>query len=258
MIERSQHDGIHQLRLARPPVNALNPELCGLLAEAVAAAVADGARGIVLDGGPGVFCAGLDVPHLLTLDTAGLRAAWEGFLDAARALAQSPVPVAAAVNGHAPAGGCVLALCCDYRVMAQGDYRIGLNETQVGLIVPEGIQRLLRRVVGAHRAERLVVAGEMVDAQRAHAIGLVDELAPTEEVPQRARAWLAQLLALPRKPMLASRAIARADLVEALRPGFLELERFIAGWSDPDTQAALHALLAKIGKRDDVRGQGAP
>jgi len=248
MIECTQHDGIHELRLARPPVNALNPELCRLLAEAIAAALADGARGIVLGGGPGVFSAGLDVPHLLTLDGDGLRSAWQGFIDAARALARSPVPVAAALNGHAPAGGCVLALCCDYRVMAQGDYRIGLNETQVGLIAPEGIQRLMRRVVGAHRAERLLVGGEMVDAQRAHAIGLVDELAPIEEVPRRAHAWLARLLALPRKPMLATRAIARREVVEALQPELLELDRFVAGWNDPDTQQALRALLSKIGK----------
>lgn len=248
MIERSQHDGIHDLRLARPPVNALNPELCGLLVESVAAAVAEGARGIVLSGGPGAFSAGLDVPHLLTLDAAGLRAAWQGFIEAARALAQSPVPVVAALNGHAPAGGCVLALCCDYRVMAEGDYRIGLNETQVGLVAPEGIQRLMRRVVGPHRAERLLVAGEMVDAQRALQVGLVDELAAIGDVPQRAHAWLAQLLALPRKPMLATRAIARADVIDALRPELLDLDRFVASWNDPDTQSALRALLAKLGK----------
>jgi len=248
MIERTRHEDIHELRLARPPVNALNPELCARLVETLAGAVADGARGIVLCGGPGAFSAGLDVPHLLTLDARGVRAAWQGFIDAARALAQSPVPVVAALNGHAPAGGCVLALCCDYRVMAQGDYRIGLNETQVGLVAPEGIQRLMRRVVGPHRAERLLVGGEMVDAERAQAIGLVDELAPIDEVPQRARAWLSQLLALPPRPMLATRAIARADVVDALRPELLELDRFVAGWNDPDTQSALRALLARIGK----------
>lgn len=248
MIERNQYEGIHELRLARPPVNALNPELCRQLVEALAATVASGARGIVLCGGSGAFSAGLDVPHLLTLDATGLRAAWQAFIDAARALAQSPVPVVAALNGHAPAGGCVLALCCDYRVMAQGDYRIGLNETQVGLVAPEGIQRLLRRVVGSHRAERLLVGGDMVDAQRAQAIGLVDELAPIDEVPQRGRAWLSQLLALPSRPMLATRGIARADVIDALRPELLELDRFVADWNDPDTQSALRALLARIGK----------
>ncbi|TYT25355.1 enoyl-CoA hydratase/isomerase family protein [Luteimonas viscosa] len=248
LIERAEHDGIHELRLARPPVNALDPDLCRQLRGAVADAVAAGAQGIVLCGGPKAFSAGLDVPHLLSLDAASVREAWEDFFLAARALAGCPVPVVAALNGHAPAGGCVLALCCDYRVMAAGDYRLGLNETQVGLVAPEGIQRLLRRVVGPHRAERLLVAGEMVDARRALEIGLVDELADIDEVPRRALDWLRALLSLPRKPMLATRAIARAEVVAALEPELIELDRFVAAWGDPDTQAALRALVAKLGK----------
>ena len=249
MIEHSRHQDIHELRLARPPVNALDPALCRRLRDGVAEALAEGAQGLVLSGGAGVFSAGLDVPYLLGLERADeVREAWAAFIDAARALAQSPVPVVAALTGHAPAGGCVLALCCDYRVMAQGDYRIGLNETQVGLVAPEGIQRLMRRTVGPHRAERLLVAGEMVEAGQAHALGLVDELAPLEEVAARARGWLARLLALPRKPMLATRAIARAGVVDALRPELLELDRFVASWNDPDTQAALRALVARLGK----------
>ena len=248
MIEHSQHDGIHELRLARPPVNALDPALCRLLRDAMDRAVADGAQGIVLSGGPGVFSAGLDVPHLLGLDAVALRAAWEGFIDAARALAQSPVPVAAALNGHSPAGGCVLALCCDYRVMASGPYRIGLNETQVGLVAPEGIQQLMRRVVGPYRAERLLVGGEMVEAETALALGLVDELTDIDHVARRARAWLEQLLQLPRTPMLQTRAIARADLVAALEPDRIRLDTFLDAWSAPDTQAGLRALVAKLGK----------
>lgn len=249
LVDVTVHDGgIHLLRLARAPVNALDPAVCVALREAIDTAVADGARGLVLSGGPKVFSAGLDVPHLLALDSDALMPAWEAFFEAARAIAGSPVPVVAALNGHAPAGGCVLALCCDYRVMASGPYRIGLNETKVGLVAPDGIQHLMRRVLGAHRAERLLVAGEMVDAQRALEIGLVDELTDIDHVPARAIDWLRGLLALPRKPMQQTRAIARADVVAALRPEHIQLERFVASWNDPDTQAALRALVAKLGK----------
>jgi len=249
-VERIVHGAVHELRLARPPVNALNPDLCAALADAVGETVAAGAQGIVLSGGPKVFSAGLDVPYLVSLgdDRAALTASWEAFFQAARAIAESPVPVAAALAGHAPAGGCVLALCCDYRVMATGPYRIGLNETQVGLVAPDGIQQLLRRVVGAYRAERLLVAGELVDADRALAIGLVDELVDVDSVATRARAWLDDLLALPRQPMLETRALARADLVAALAPERIRLPHFIAGWYSADTQAALHALVARLGK----------
>ncbi|MCR6663759.1 MAG: enoyl-CoA hydratase/isomerase family protein [Luteimonas sp.] len=249
LVETFLHDdGIHELRLSRPPVNALHPALCMAIGDAIAGALAQDAKGLVLSGGPKAFTAGLDVPHLLTLDGTALRDAWEGFFLAARALAESPVPVAAALNGHAPAGGCVLALCCDYRVMATGPYAIGLNETQVGLVAPEGIQHLMRRVVGTQRAERLLVAGEMIDAQRALEIGLVDELADIDHVPVRAREWLQGLLSLPRKPMLATRAISRADVIAALQPERIGLDRFVAAWNDPDTQAGLRALVAKLGK----------
>lgn len=249
LIDTIGHGAIIELRLARPPVNALNQELCAAIAAAVRAAVDGGAKGIVLSGGEKVFSAGLDVPHLLTLRTRDeLGAAWTGFLDAARAIAASPVPVAAAITGHSPAGGCVLALCCDYRVMAEGAFRIGLNETQVGLVAPDGIQHLMRRVVGAHRAERLLVGGELVESARALEIGLVDELAAPGDVVARATAWLEALLALPREPVLRTRAIARADLLAALAPERIEIDTFVDAWNAPDTQAGLRALVARLGK----------
>ena len=89
LIETSVHGTLHQLRMTRPPVNALNPELCDALAQAIADAVASGAGGIVLAGGVKVFSAGLDVPFLLSLgaDRDALMQAWEAFFRAARALA---------------------------------------------------------------------------------------------------------------------------------------------------------------------------
>ncbi len=255
LVERIEHGPIHELKLARAPVNALNPALCGALTAAIHASVSAGAQGLVLSGGPQVFSAGLDVPYLLALgdDRVALRAAWDAFFDTARALAGSPVPVAAAICGHAPAGGCVLALSCDYRIMASTalastPFRIGLNETQVGLAAPEGVLQLLGRVVGRYRAERMLIAGELVDAERALVIGLVDELVEIEQVASRARIWLQELLALPRQPMLQTRAFARADLVATLTPERLQLDRFIDAWYAPDTQAGLHALVAKVGK----------
>ena len=254
MIEQRTHGAIHEIRLARPPVNALNPELLQRLRAAIEKAPAQGARGIVLAGGPNVFSGGLDVPHLMTLERDALQAAWQDFFDAALAIARCPVPVVAAVAGHAPAGGCVLALCCDYRVMARSHdaakpFRIGLNEVQVGLAVPEAIQHLLRRVIGTHRAERLMVSGSMPDSEQAHALGLIDEVVAVEDVTARAHAWLGALLQLPSAPMLATRAMARADLVDALSdPARIDLPRFFAHWHHPDTQAALQALLARLGK----------
>ena len=249
-VEILHHGDIVELKLARPPVNALDPTLCKDLRGAIDNAIAAGAQGLVLSGGAKVFSAGLDVPFLVSLgnDRHALMTAWKLFFDCAMALASCPVPVVAALAGHAPAGGCVLALCCDYRVMASGPFRIGLNETQVGLVAPEGIQRLLRRVVGTYRAERMLVSGDMLDAEQALQAGLVDELVEIDNVALRARVWLEHLLTLPRQAMLQTRAIARADMIEALQPHNIQLDRFIDAWYAPETQAALHTLVAKLGK----------
>ncbi|WP_028918510.1 enoyl-CoA hydratase/isomerase family protein [Pseudoxanthomonas suwonensis] len=254
-VQSFDHGRIRELRLARPPVNALDPALCRALIAALDAAVAEDMDAVVLSGAPGIFSAGLDVPHLMSLgeDRHALRAAWGAFFGAARTLAGLRIPVVAAITGHAPAGGCVLSLCCDYRVMARSPdparpFAIGMNETQVGLHVPDGAQQLMRRVVGQHRAERLLVAGAMVPDEEALRIGLVDELVEVEQVVPRAIAWLEPLLRLPRSPMLQTRALARADLVAALAPENLHLDRFADDWYEPDTQAGLRALLARLGK----------
>ena len=250
MITTRDHGALRVIQLARAPVNALDPALCAAVIEAVERAVSDGCVGIVLAGGQKVFSAGLDVPYLMSLgdDIDALRHAWGHFFAAARALAECPVPLAAAIAGHSPAGGCVLALCCDRRVMASGAWQIGLNETQVGIVVPEGVQRLLRRVVGSRQAERLLLTGAMIDSTEALAIGLVDELTDANDVEARALDWLQSLQSLPRAPMLATRAIARADLIEALSPAVLDIEQPLRDWHHPDTQAALRALLARLGK----------
>ena len=246
MIELIRHGDIHEIRLARAPVNALNFDLLDALVGAVESAAAEGAAGVLLSGGTKVFSGGLDVPYLLGCSPTELKACWSRFFDAARALAKSPVPVAAAIGGHNPAGGCVLALCCDYRVMAEGPFRIGLNETQVGLAVPDAIQYLMRRIVGAHRAERLVVASAMIEAAQAHAVGLVDALAPQEQVRETALAWLQATAALPQGPLRVTRGIARADIIQALDAfGPADLETFVQGWYSEETQRVLHGLFAR-------------
>jgi enoyl-CoA hydratase/carnithine racemase len=249
MIELQRHGDVLEIRLARPPVNALDPALLHDLGAAVRAAPADGARGLVLTGRTGMFSAGMDVPALMRLPPDRLGAGWMSLFDTARALASSEIPVVAAIGGHSPAGGCVLALCCDYRVMARGPYRIGLNEVQVGLVAPDAIQQLMRRVVGPYRAERLLVAGQLVDSEQALAIGLVDELTDAEHVVVRATVWLEELLKLPQAAMRATRRLARADMIAAL-DDFTDakLAGFLDEWHSPSTQAALQALLARLGK----------
>jgi enoyl-CoA hydratase/carnithine racemase len=247
MLESIRHDDVLELRLARPPANALDPALVRSLREAVQRAPATGARAIVLSGRPGLFSAGLDVPALLALDGAAMRAFWGEFNGLMAAIGRSPLPIAAAIGGHSPAGGAVLALFCDWRVMARGPYRIGLNEVQVGLSVPWVIQFALRRLLGAHRAERLLVAGAMIESEEAHRVGFVDELADPEAVVARAIEWCRAHLALPPEAMAETRRLARADLHDALDAAQrTDDEAFLARWFSDETQTTLKALVARL------------
>jgi enoyl-CoA hydratase/carnithine racemase len=186
---------------------------------------------------------------LLGKDRRGVREYWGELFALCATLARAPIPLAAAVTGHAPAGGAVLALFCDYRVMAEGAFKIGLNEVQVGLLVPECIQLALRRVIGRHRAERLLVAGTMLEADAALTCGFVDELVPVEQVVARTTQWLEALLALPAAAMLATRELARADLADAYADlDALPLDAFTDAFFLPQTQATLQQWMAARSK----------
>jgi 3,2-trans-enoyl-CoA isomerase len=252
MIKVIEHGPIRELRLDRPPVNALTPELVSALTKAIERAPNEGTRALILSGSPGRFSGGLDVPVLLRLDRPAMALFWRDFYSLLGAIARSAVPVTAAITGHAPAGGAVLALFCDWRVMAEGDYRIGLNEVPVGLVLPPVIMAGLRRLVGPRSAERLAVTGELVLPQEAVRVGLVDDLVPLERVVDRAREWCERVLALPAEAMNLTRRDARADLCaifeKDLEP---ELKWVTERWWSPSTQATLRALAERLGKKAD-------
>jgi enoyl-CoA hydratase/carnithine racemase len=250
MLEVIKHESIHELRLARPPVNALDPALVRALRKAISDAERDGARGLVLSGREGMFSAGLDVPILLMLPREALSAFWDDFFGLCADIACAPIPIVAAITGHAPAGGAVLSIMCDYRVMADGAFKIGLNETQVGLAVPAPIQAMMRRLVGAYRAERLMVAGAMLEASDAKGAGFVDELVATDLVVPRAIAWLSHLLKLPPQAMIETRRIARADVAAMFAdPDALRVDDILEIWYSPEAQSVLHALVARLKSR---------
>ncbi|HET8899241.1 MAG TPA: enoyl-CoA hydratase/isomerase family protein [Rhodanobacteraceae bacterium] len=264
MLDRIDHDhGIRELHLARPPANALNPELVQALRNAIDSAPTDGVSGLILSGAPGLFSGGLDVPSLIQLDRDQMERFWRQFFALCAELARSPLPIVAAIGGHSPAGGAVLTLFCDYRIMAHGPFQIGLNEVQVGLVAPECIQLAMRRLIGAYPAERLLVSGKMLDAESAHRIGLVDELVGVDDVVTRAKVWLGELLALPRHAMLATRRIARADLAAAFADlDALPVDDFLDGWFSDHAQQVLRALVARLkgggGEAPGHRTQGTP
>lgn len=250
MLQQNDHGRIRELRLARPPANALNPELIAALRAAVVEAPKTGVEALVLSGAPGMFSGGLDVPALLALDRDGIRAAWEEFYGLMGALATSSIPVAAAITGHSPAGGAVIAMFCDTRIMADGEFKIGLNEVQVGLPMPAAIYAALVRLVGAHRAERMAVGGMLVGPREAHRLGFVDELAPADGAVAAAVAWCEKLLALPAIARTKTRSVARADLAALFTwTRGREVDAVVEDWFSVETQAAMRALVGRLQKK---------
>jgi enoyl-CoA hydratase/carnithine racemase len=250
MFLTTDHGPIRELRLNRPPANALSLELIIALREAVEAAPREGSRALIVSGSPGRFSGGLDVPLLLGYDRAAIASLWREFYTLLKTLAASPIPIAAAITGHAPAGGTVLPLFCDRRLMAEGDFKLGLNEVQVGIPLPPVIVAALRRAVGPRHAESLGVSGALISPAEALKVGLVDELAPPDQVIERALLWTKSLLALPANAMTLTRREARADLLACFSHDIeAELQHVIASWWHPETQSTLHALTAKLGKK---------
>jgi 3,2-trans-enoyl-CoA isomerase len=261
VIEIVEHGAVRELRLARPPANALSPELIVALGQALAEAGAGAApaapAAVVLSGAPGMFSAGLDVPLLLTLDRGGIRHLWDSFYALLRGLAASPVPVVAAITGHSPAGGAVMAIYCDARVMAGGDFRIGLNEVRVGLPMPPVILAAARRLVGSRLAEQLCVSGALLPPAEALRVGLVDEVVPPEQVVARAVELAAELAALPRTAMTETRRLARADLV-AVFDGATEAEKesLLDSWFSAEAQTTMRGLVERLARKRAAAAAG--
>jgi enoyl-CoA hydratase/carnithine racemase len=161
-------------------------------------------------------------------------------------LARSPIPIVAAITGHCPAGGTVLALYCDHRVMARGAFRIGLNEVQVGLYPGYTIFRAFERLVGKSRTAALLPRGAMLDPEGALAAGLVDELVAPEAAVSRAVELATELVALPPRAYARTRALVRSDLVRLFDEPEEDVSAvFGADWITGEARQHLAAILAR-------------
>ena len=177
MIETTDHGGIAVLTMNRGPVNALDLELLAAVPDALAA-VAD-ARAVVLTGSGRSFSAGVDLKRIVD----GGPPYVEKFLPALRLAAltvfEHPKPVVAAVNGHALAGGCVLAAACDLRLMSGGT--IGLTELAAGVPFPTVPLEIMRHAVGPALDALVLGAGRLTPAT-ATSIGLVHEVVESDQL----------------------------------------------------------------------------
>jgi len=248
-IQSERDDNLLILSLARGKANALNYELVQELYTAVTAAAADDAvRGLVLASGrPRFFSSGFDIREVFAYDRDGMTAFFGRFIDLYESLFRFPKPVVAALSGHTFAGGAILAIACDFRIMAEGDYGFALNEINLGLALSPGIRRMLVDAVGASHAREVMLFGEPLAPARALDIGLVREIAPAEQVRDRAIACARTLAGKP--------PVAYREIKGSLR-GFgsageapsdrTALGQFIDMWFSPEAQACRQAVAARV------------
>ncbi|MBD3759619.1 enoyl-CoA hydratase/isomerase family protein [Rhizorhabdus sp.] len=214
-------DGIARISFNRPEVaNAVRPQTMEQLCHAIDRANADrSVRAIVIGGIGRNFAAGADfgfLEDLLTTDSAAVNdSLYTWFKGATERLWKSPKPTVAAVRGAAITVGCEIALCCDARIAAPSS-RFGENWLQLGLMPPLGGAMLLPRIVGLTHAKRMILEAEIVDGERALAIGLVDELVAEDDVAARAEDRARAMAALPAAAFAAAKAALHRGLQSSM------------------------------------------
>jgi enoyl-CoA hydratase len=248
MLTRTTIDGVDLLRLEHGKANALDLELTSAIRKALAAEA--GHEGpLVLTGTGSIFCAGVDLFRVVE----GGRAYIEQFLPALDGLFfdlfRFPRPVVAAINGHAIAGGCLLACACDYRVLAEGSGRVGLPELNVGVAFPASAIEVLRGVVGSSRLPELLYFGRTYEPSDAARHGLVDEIAPADALMRRAVDVARELAARPAGSFTVTKLFLRAAAIERMRGASAELPGLIDTWASEPTLAAVRVYLEKTLKR---------
>jgi len=238
------------VRLARGKANAMNAELVVELEDTLLNLTTnDKIRGAILTGHGEFFSAGLDVIELFSYDEAQILKFWKSFDRLVRTIVSFPKPIIAAISGHSPAGGCVLALGCDYRIMAEGKYKIGLNEIPVGIVVPETIFHLYSFWLGNAKAYQYLMEGKLMSAEEAKINGLVNETCALEEVETKAIEQLNKYLKFSTAVWAQSKINIKTTIIKRLTSDFkTAYEPTIKQWWAPETRAILTKMIEGLKK----------
>ncbi len=244
-------DHIYHILLDRGKSNAIDIMVVNELIEAIDSAAQDPAiEGLILSGKEGFFSAGLDLITLYDYDEEAMRAFWNRFLVLLQKFMAFPKPSVSAITGHSPAGGCVLALCCDYRIMTEGDYIIGLNEVSIGLTVPESIFKLYAFWLGNGQAYRSLLEGRLFNPQEALSIGLVDEVVALARIQNAALRKVKSVMQFERNAWQNTKQNFRKELLANLTQNHDEaIGQVLAQWWKPSTRSILKTIIENLTQR---------
>jgi enoyl-CoA hydratase len=250
MIERETNGNIQVMRLAHGKASAFDVELCEALGDELAAYEASDARALVMTGTGGIFSAGVDLVRLVKEGAPYVERFMPAFERATELLFRIEKPIVCALNGHAIAGGCVLACAGDHRIFAAGRARIGVPELLVGVPFPATALELVRRVWPPAHFQEAIYTGRSYTVDEARDLGLVDEVVEPESLMERAFEVAGQLASIPSRSFALTKRMTR-------RPSALLIEDhqrkiggdMLAAWRSPEVLETIAAYVERTLKK---------
>lgn len=228
------------MRMNAGKANAFSPKMVEGLSRLLDELDRNEAPAVVMTGYDNYFSAGLDIPTLLGFDRDRMTDFIHGFADVMIRIFCHPKPVVAAINGHAVAGGCVLAIQCDYRIMAAGETRLGLSETQLGVGLPGLVIETMRCQFPCASFLPAAIEGRLFTPEEALKLGLVHETAPPKDLEARATRKANELASIPREAFIQVKEAIRRPAVEAYqRNRDSDARRWLDTWFSKEARKRL-------------------
>lgn len=243
MIRCETTDGVRILRMEFGAANALGPPVV----EELVAELKREQVPTVLTGEGSIFSAGLNLVQLAPMDRDEMASFIERFSVLMTLTLTTRFPLVAAVNGHAIAGGCVLAMACDHRIGVDGSFKIGMNEMAIGLTLPGVVTEILRGKLSADQARTVILGGALFSPVDAIGAGLLDEIAPDSDAAIQRAVEVARDLGKSPVEFAAMKGSLVAPITERLQHTRAPLDvRFVESWFGEQTTALRRDLVAKL------------
>lgn len=250
MIDLETRGDVAVVQLAHGRANVLDLELCRELASTLSRLESGPARAVVLTGSGSSFSAGVDLLRVVDGGADYVRSFIPALCDAARQVFAFPRPLVAAINGHAIAGGCLIACAADVRLMAAGGGGIGVPELKVGVPFPAAALEILRYSAPAVGAQRLIMSGRILSPTEAVDSGLVDEVVPPEELLDRAVGAAEALLRVPAVSFALTKRQLRGPALARLDSEGRAIDAEVSdAWTSPEILTAIGSYVERTLKK---------
>lgn len=240
-------ESIEIVTLARPPANALDIEMIEDIADAFEHLAADDSvRAAILTGDGKAFCAGLDLKIVPGYGATEQRRLLDAINRMVVAVYDCPIPVIGAINGHAIAGGFVLAMCCDWKIVSDATLQAGLTEVRVGIPYPAAAMEVIRGELNPQVARELTLFGKNMNRSDALAVGIFDESVAADRLLDRAIEKAREASELPRHAFATIKRQLRRCALETCRAAVSgEGEPLRNGWFQSEALAGSQSVLKR-------------